>query len=371
MKQHPRLLFLLPHLGGGGAEHVLALVASLLAAQRYEVHLATLTAPSGGAVELPDSVMLHALATGRVRHSAGAVVRLVRQLRPDLIVCGMYHLNLLTLFLRPLFPSETHMAVRQNGSVASTLTASRFPALLRFFYRTLYPRADRILCQSEAMAAELVEAVPRARERLMVLPSPLDDAAVRAAASAGVSAWTGDGPNLLAMGRLSPEKGFDLLLEAFVQLRANWPEATLTLAGEGAARPAIEAQIRLLGLGKKVRLTGATSHPWALFAEATLFVLPSRADALPNALLEAAAAGLPIVATQASRGLTALLAGQPGVWMAETNSAKALDGAMQAALKTIEPGQRFAHAFLDPYRIANALPLWDAVFAGILNRENT
>jgi glycosyltransferase involved in cell wall biosynthesis len=82
-----------------------------------------------------------------------------------------------------------------------------------------------------------------------------------------------------------------------------------------------------------------------LLPEATLFVLPSRHEGMPNALLEAAAAGLPLVATPASGGVVDLLRGRPGAWLAKEISAKALAVAIIAALEAIRPGERFSQEF--------------------------
>jgi glycosyltransferase involved in cell wall biosynthesis len=274
----------------------------------------------------------------------------------------MYHLNFLVLLLRPFFPARTRLLVRQNGSIASTLAASRAPWLIRLLYRRLYPHANRILCQTSAMAEELARLAPRTAPLLTVLPNPIDAVAICAAGAVNPAPWPGAGPHLLALGRLAPEKGFDLLLAAFAQLRLSRPSATLLIAGEGPERPQLEAQVTALGLASSVRLPGALADPWPLFASASLFVLSSRQDALPNALLEAAAAGLPLVATPASPGLLSLLKNQPGVWLAHASTAEALAEALQASLDGIEPGQRFPHAFVAPYLLENALPLWENLF---------
>jgi glycosyltransferase involved in cell wall biosynthesis len=103
---------------------------------------------------------------------------------------------------------------------------------------------------------------------------------------------------VVSVGRLVPEKGYDVLLDALAEVRRELPDMTLTLVGDGPARPALEAQARRLGLdGQAVRFVGWRTDVVPLLDEAELFVLPSLLDNQPVALLEAFARGLPAVVT--------------------------------------------------------------------------
>lgn len=340
MSQRPTILLLIPYLGGGGgAEQVTSLLACGLSPEKYDIHLAVIT-QSASPVAFPAWVTVHCLGTQRVHAAALPLLRLVRRLRPALILSNMAHLNFLVLLLRPFFPAATRVLVRQNATVSASLAAGDLPAWTGSFYRVLYPRADRVICQSAAMATDLVRELRLDPARIAVLPNPVDVSAIRAAASSP-EPWPGPGPHLLAVGRLVPEKGFDLLLHALISVRALYPTVTLTILGAGRNEAGLKSLARSLGFEHAVRFPGHVSPPYRYFPGATLFVLSSRTDAMPNALLEAAAAGLPVVATPASGGVADLLAEQPGVWLASTISASALAAALIAALQAIQPGVRF------------------------------
>ena len=90
-----------------------------------------------------------------MRAGAFRLLRLVRSLKPDLILSGMAHLNFLVLLLRPFFPRGTRVLVRQNGTISTTLAFGGVPWYTRLLYRLLYRRADGVICQTQSMAEDL------------------------------------------------------------------------------------------------------------------------------------------------------------------------------------------------------------------------
>jgi glycosyltransferase involved in cell wall biosynthesis len=375
MAQRTRILFLVSHLGGGGAEHVMALVARTISREKYDVHLGVVAARDMSGVALPPWVTVHVLGAGRARAAAFKLLRLVWRIRPRVILTGSIEVSFLALLLRIYFPRGVSVLVRQNGTVSSALAYGDVPRSTRLLFRTLYRRADRIICQTRAMAEDLMRELqlPPARNpaRIVVRANPVDldgiKAGIEARIRAGIDAernvpplWSGEGPHLLAVGRLSREKGFDLLLAALRRVRRQFPGADLTIVGAGAEEAALRELRRSLGLQAAVRFAGYVEPPYAFFAGASMFVLPSRYEAMPNALLEAAAAGLPLVATPASGGVVELLRAQPGAWLAADVSAEALAVAIVTALDALRPGMRFSHGFLPLERDS----------AGVLSGQN-
>lgn len=345
------VLLLSSSLGGGGAQHVMALVARGLDRDRFEVHLGLLRERKIDPAAMPPWVHVHALDAGRARAAAILVIRLVWRLRPSVILAGAPEIGFLTLFLRPFFPPQTRVLVRQNSTVSAALAHGGVPWYTRLLYRLLYRRAEAVICQSRAMAEDLARETGIPAAKMTVLPNPVDLEGILAARRAPL-AWSGAGPHLLAAGRLAPEKGFDLLIEALSKVRERYPETDLTIAGTGVEKAALESLAREKNLGESFHIMGSLPSPYALFPGATLFVLSSRYEGMPNALLEAAAAGLPLVATPASGGVVDLLRGRNGAWLAAEVSSNALVDAILLALASLRPGERFRHEFLAATKIA-------------------
>ena len=361
LNSQPRLLLLIPHLGGGGAEQVTAMLARCLDPRKYELHLGLITqtanAPEIASAGLPPWVKVHPLGAKRVRSGAIALLSLLRKLRPRLVLSSMFHLNFLVLILRPFLNFPVRILIRQNATASSALAA--LPRHNRFLYRVLYRRADCVLCQSAAMARDLRDSVSVPESRLSVLPNPIDTEALGLINPAPPDAWPDAGPHLLAVGRLSPEKGFDLLLKSLTIVRMQFPSVDLLIAGSGPEEPSLKALCRTMILDSAVRFVGHVAAPAAYFPGATLFVLSSRHEGLPNALLEAAAAGLPIVSTPASDGLVELIRQHPGVWIAAAPTVEALADTLTTALNAVEHGRRFHHSFIAPFCLRSAIAAWE------------
>ena len=379
-----RILLLIPHLGGGGAEHVMAAVAAGLAtgldsrldAARFEVHLAVLADDGDGAPQLPEQVKVHRLEAGRVRRAGPKLVRLVRAVQPELVVSGMMHLSLLVLALRQWFPAGTGVGIRVN----TTLSLAYPGGWARWAQALLLRRADAVLCQSEAMAEDAVRHMGIRRERCRVVPNPVAVERMGQAVLAlrGGMGASGDGRNrkdrsgmrVLCVGRLAREKGVDLLLEAWPRLPVKDGDE-LVIVGEGRERSALEALSRRLGVEATVRFAGYLAETVPELAAADVYVQPSRLEGMPNALLEAAAAGLPLVVTPCSAGVVELLRDADGAWVAEATHADALAAALRQAMDAVrarraagmgdvrlEYGFLRAHGFLRPYAQEAALQAW-------------
>ena len=375
MTKRTKLLLLIPHLGGGGAERVAAQLARHLDPQQFDIHLALIAKDSPGAQPIPRWVQVHRLQRKRVRHAWFRLICLIHAERPDVVLSSMAHLNFLLLLLKPLLPPRTRILVRQNTTASSA--AQTWSTC--FLYRHLYRHAHAVICQSRAMAADLADRFEIPRAKLKILANPVDVATILAGSRLNqqpewpVNAW----PRLLSIGRLAHEKGVDLLLHALSEIRQHHPCVHLQILGVGPEEAALRKLSLELGLEDTVSFLGYQKDLTRFYKQATLFILPSRYEGMPNALLEAAAAGLPLVATPCSAGLCDLLENAPGAWLAQSISAESLAETVLEALQSLAvpdgsapdsaPG-RFHHAFLVPYETPVAVAAYAALIHGLAKR---
>ena len=309
-----RVLFALTDLCGGGAQRVVLTLLRHLPRERFELQLALVTRTGRFADDVPPDVRVHDLAASRVRATAPRLVALVRELRPHVVFSTLYHMNQMLLLLRPLLPRGTRLVIREGITVSEALRGRGGGWLSSGLVRWLYPTADRIVCQCDFMADDLARHFGVPRAKMTTIYNPIDAERVRLLAAEGPNPFADarPGPQLVAMGRLDPQKGFDELIRALRALLAQRPEAQLWLLGEdsdpgGANLRSLEALAGQTGVAGRVHFVGFQENPYPWLAHADLFVLSSRYEGLPNALLEAIALGCPVVALDRPGGTREIL----------------------------------------------------------------
>lgn len=299
--------FVVPDLGGGGAQRVMLTLARGIDRRRVDLHLIVFGGSSVLAGDVPPDVTIETLGTDRLSRAMPKLVRTLRQLRPQVVVSFMGYVNLALLAARPLLGSRIRIVAREANVVSATIDA--FPAWVptRWCYRLLYPRAAAIIAQRESIADEIARIAPGAADRIVLLPNPVDEARQRRLATP-IQRRTGVGLNLVAAGRLTHQKGFDRLIDLFSQLPND---AHLTVFGEGPDRAELQTRVAALGLGRRVSLPGFSTALPAAIAGADVFVLPSRWEGMSNVTLEALALGTPVVASDEA-GVEEIARAAPG-----------------------------------------------------------
>ncbi len=308
-----KILFVVASLGGGGAERVIVTILRHLDRSRFEPHLALVDARGPCLTDVPQDVPVHDLRAGRARYAIPPFVRLSWKLRPDAVFSTLGYLNLVLIFARPLLPRGVKLLVREGSIPSAQLKHDLpYPRVWRWLYQRLYKRADAIVCQSDYMLNDLAEQFGVPRRKMVRIYNPLDVGLIRRLADLHPGPYSGEGPHLVAAGRLANVKGYDLLLDSVGLVRRSIPSAQLTILGEGPLEFQLKAQRDRLGLQEAVHFAGFQPNPYPYFKHADLFVLASRYEGLPNAVLEALALGVPVVATDCPGGLQEIWRSSPG-----------------------------------------------------------
>ena len=353
-EQRDDLWLVLPHLGPGGAQKVALLAAGFFMAKGWRVRLVTMLPGPAQAHAIPEGLLVtdlapavdalwkrdhwnrSLLARGRrylapkrrlhralARLVMGPLVGLLEPVQPSqrcwrsrlLQWCvqgidGPYFFELERLLQRHRprrvvsFLSRTNMRIcsalwwRDCHLVVSErndLRKQQLPFPWQRFRRLLYRRADVLTANTKGVMESLV---PLFQVRqLALLPNPLPMPIVPAAVGSA-----GDRQGFVTVARLVPQKGIDVLIRALAQTTGAARDWTLTLVGDGPEREALQRQVQQAGLQEQVQFLGFRSDPQTFLLQAGVFVLPSRFEGMPNALLEAMAAGLAVVVTDASPG---------------------------------------------------------------------
>ena len=312
------VLFVLPSLAGGGAERVMITLARRLDRTRFSPQLVLFTRGGPLTEGLPADLSIIDLQRPRLRRARHALVTAIRNVRPDIVLSTFGYVNVALLSARRRLPPGTRLMLREANLPSLALPQARFGRLMALGYRLWYRHAQRVIASSQRMADEFADSFAVPRERLAILPNPIDETALRASA-ARPRRQVGSGPRFVAAGRLVRQKGFDRLLTMTARID---DDVHLTIMGEGSERVALERQIKDLGLDDRVALPGLVNDPWPHYAGADAFLMPSRWEGMSNAALEALACGTPVIAAPEAGGIAELSASAPAgaVTIADTDA---------------------------------------------------
>jgi glycosyltransferase involved in cell wall biosynthesis len=333
-----RVMVCLPDLDRTGPVRVLLNVVRHLDRDRFEPSVAT-SGPDGSLADLvPADVAVVPVGEPGSKHPVAAMTSVLRRARPDVALATL-RMNLTVLAARPIGSRRTAVVVRQANHPSANLEElrgdSRWKAgALELVYRSLFVTADRIVAPSDEIARDMTaNFLGRASERVSVIPNPVEVDAVAAAARHRPEGAPSGSPTLVTAGRLSPQKGIDLLLDAFAALLPSHPRAVLWVLGDGPERPSLQRRCRRLGIDRSVHLLGFAEDPYPYLGAADIYVSAARYEGLSNSLLEAMACGTPVVATGGpASGHEAVTEGATG-WLAEAGSVTSLRAALERAVE--------------------------------------
>lgn len=328
------VLFLMPSLGGGGAERVITTLLRALDRSRFRLAIAVVDMRK--AVyrdDIPPDVEIIDLGATRVRYALPKIIALIWKRRPHVVFSTLGYLNLALAIVHPLLPRGVRYIARETSIVSCTLQTHPWATAWTMLYRWFYKRHDLLVCQSQYMQADLVGQFGYPPQRSVVINNPVDLNYIQGRSAAPLNhSGRGDGKiRLVAAGRMSEVKGFDLLIEAIAVLAD--PRIHLALLGEGPLRDELAQLAAARGVADQVEFVGFQSNPYAWFARADAFVLSSRYEGFPNVVLEALACGTPVIATPAPGGIREILDSIPECVVAEEVSAQSLADAMGAWLR--------------------------------------
>ncbi|QDV71421.1 N-acetylgalactosamine-N,N'-diacetylbacillosaminyl-diphospho-undecaprenol 4-alpha-N-acetylgalactosaminyltransferase [Rosistilla carotiformis] len=292
------LLIVSTTLDSGGAERFASTLLANIDRKKVQPELVVLRDKLG--YPLPDDVGVHQLGHQRDWDTARTVFRLRKLLnkrKPDVVLSNITATNIVT-----------GMAIRQTLDrprwIARVGNSPRLhDSLLKSWGATfVYPRADKIVANSVGLTDELRDRYCRLSGRITTIANPTDlQELAQQSTRPQPHPRRCNGPLLIAVGRLCQQKRYDLMLNAFAQVRQQ-VLAELWICGDGPLHGQLSQRIRKLNLTNSVRMLGFCRNPHSLMAQADLFLMTSDHEGSPNALIEAQVLGIPAVATRCPYG---------------------------------------------------------------------
>jgi glycosyltransferase involved in cell wall biosynthesis len=252
---------------------------------KFDITLCTVH-PDQHFFELNQKVKTVTLNKQKISSSLFSFIQMAKKVKPDIIFSSLAHLNMMVLLCRPFLNKNVKIFIREGSVVSENILAEPHPKIMAFFYRTLYKKADKIICQSQFMINEFETMFKIPPQKCICLYNPIefpDNVNLEKIKSQE------NYPNLLSIGRLDKVKQFEKVIEKIPHWLKKYPKLRYTIVGDGPEKENLLNVIKLNKLEKVVFLTGFKNDIKSYLKENDCFILSSKYEGLPNALLEAIA----------------------------------------------------------------------------------
>lgn len=350
---------LIDSLGSGGAERIASELANAWSAYGHEVVLVTLSGTETDHYQLRPEVHRVALGLVAPSHTIGEKIvnnlrrlrslrHVVKSCRPDVLVSFIDRTNVLAIAALagcgiPIVVSERIDPREYSPGRAWELAR-----------RITYPLADAVVVQTESVVKWAKTVVQS--HKVSIIPNFVRDLPSASADRCDTERL------ILAVGRLAPQKGFDLLIQAFARSEAARYGYRLVILGEGTERPELEALARALGVASEVSLPGVVSEPAEWMMRARIFVLSSRYEGFPNVLLEAMALGCAVVAFDCPSGPGEIIQNEENGLLVPPGNVVELAAAIKRLVVDESERRRLAEAAMGirgRFSLAAVMSQWD------------
>lgn len=297
-----KILVAIPSLSAGGAERVVVTLANQWSRGGHDVVIATFESAAAKPfypidadvrlvpLDLPPVSKPKWRAIAHTFKRIAALKRAIRAEQPDVVISFLTKMNVMTAIAADRLGVPVIISERNNPYAQQF---DRFWDTARGF---AFPKAFAFVTMTQGAAEFFPE---KQRPRTRIIPNPVSVPAVERRAN---------GTTLTAVGRLTGQKRFDRLIDAFALVAGDFPDWSLVIWGEGERRAELEALAERRGLAGRVRLPGLTEKPGGWLEHADALALSSDYEGWPNVVIEALAGGVPVVAVDCEFGVKEILA---------------------------------------------------------------
>ena len=312
-----KVLFILNNLAGGGAETVVVNLLNNLDRERFQLGLFLLKNEGVYFDRLASDIQIHVALCGhhRLHKNLVRVFRKVLKVSKtyDVLIGGTelipsYFAFACAKWLRKPVVSILHTAL--GPYMKDLRPQDKFYMFHPWINSYIYPRFDRIVTVSEGAANELTKSIAIKPAKINTIFNPIDFDFIGEKSSESLPSWAVsvfEQKTMVSVGRLSKQKGSDVLIRAHALLLERGLKQHLIILGEGMERPVLEELAQRLGVNRTVHLPGFVNNPYPLIKNASVFCLSSRFEGFSLVIAEALSLGTPVVSTDCSYGPSEIL----------------------------------------------------------------
>lgn len=305
---HPlKILFITSNLGGGGAERALVNLINKLNRNKFEPHLALFQKEGEFVDKLANDVPVYEIqpqdygSIHRTWKRIFTIRKIVRNIKPDIIMSVLWQANAVVGLTDKLWNLNTNLIFNEQNSPLSSLITDARQRKLWPIAKRLYHQADLLIATSKGIALELKSETGTSADKIKVVYNPIDIDSSKFTPKSRISKNNQDSFKILAIGRLTPQKNFSMLLKTCaIVLKTH--NITLIVLGEGPERENLELLSRNLNISSRVNFLGFVPEPQVYYSQADIFALTSIHEGFGNVIVEAMSMGIPVIATDCPHG---------------------------------------------------------------------
>lgn len=306
----------IPTLYGGGAQRVMVNLANGFVEAGYSVDLVVRSKEGDLAQEVADQVNLVNFDVSALRYSLVPFVRYLWERQPTAMLSTLPFANILAICARFISGVDTRLVIREANTL-DEITGENENIRNRVLWglmKMLYDWADALVANSQDTKDGLVNAKFVKSEGIKVINNPVVTASLLSEATQKAGhPWLDEKnmPVIVGVGRLEKQKNFGLLIDAFCHLYSK-KNARLIILGKGSMKNNLKNKMKKYGLENVVDMPGYVRNPVSYMSKADVFVLSSLYEGFGNVIVEALAAGTPVVSTDCPGGPSEIL--EDGKW---------------------------------------------------------
>lgn len=366
--QKKKIFLIIPSLNRGGAERVTSILANNLDKKKFDINLILLEKRGSYLNDLNKNINIIDLKIKNVRKSVKPIISIIRKEKPNLVFSTLGHLNLMLMMFKFLMPKKTKFIGRE-ASIPSILNKKeKYPKIFDFLYKILYPKFDKIICQSNYMKKDLVVNYKILSEKIEVINNPLDFQNIEKKIKLDKNPFNSNIKNIVAIGSLEEVKGYDILITSISKINRN--DFKLSIIGSGSKEYALRELIKKLNLEKKIELLGFKENPYIYMKFADIGILSSKFEGFPNTVLETLACRTPVIAFKCPGGVEEIILDNINGWFVKQNDIEELANTIEKHLDTKLDKEKIYRSVYNKYNLKYIINKYETIFMETINETN-
>lgn len=361
-----KILFFIQTLNIGGSERVFSTIINEINKEKFDVTLVLLKKEGAFLKQISSDIKIIDLNEKHVRNSFVKTLCLIKKLNPHIVFSTVAHLNVFLSLVKPFLSQKIKFIARESTIPSINNKRQPFPRFFHFLYIYFLRTMDHIICQSKYMQNDIFDKFGVDLNKISVIHNPvyIDINYIESLKKCSLKSISKEKKKrIVACGRLSIEKGFDLLIQAFALTKVK--PLSLTIIGDGSERKKLENLSEQLGVKKNIIFMGFVDDPAPILKKADLFILSSHYEGFPNSVLESLAYGVPVLSVKCPGGIEDIIINNFNGWILNDRETETLAVAIDKRVTHKLNSDKIAEQILNNFNISKITGMYEKIFEKI------